>query len=74
MHRKWNTVIDIGGKKRKEIRERERGVEKKTQDSVKSSVVDLMFTLRVVSRTAKQIATYHVTKVFNALYVEYGGR
>lgn len=53
-------------KKRKEIRER--GVEKKTQDSVKSSVVDLMFTLRVVSRTAKQIATYHVTKGFNAFY------
>lgn len=73
MHRKWNTVIDIGGKKRKEIRERERGVEKKTQDSVKSSVVDLL-KLRVVSRTAKQIATYHVTKVFNALYVEYGGK
>lgn len=71
MHRKWNTVIAIGGKKRKEIRER--GVEKKTQDSVKSSVVDLL-KLRVVSRTAKQIATYHVTKVFNALYVEYGGK
>lgn len=71
MHRKWNTVIDIGEKKKKI---RERGVEKKTQDLVKSSVVNLMFTLRVVSRTAKQIATYHVTKVFNALYVEYGGR
>lgn len=60
-------------KKKGNKRERERGVEKKTQDSVKSSVVDLL-KLRVVSRTAKQIATYHVTKFFNALYVEYGGR